>query len=1035
MADSVHAGRGKSPLDQRIIDSKLEARGLHVDTESRIISEPERLPAGTDRVDLDNIDSIPMSIGSRLAQSLKAPQARWVARGTMAGAISAVSTLGVSMAVAGKDPSDRARLSRDLSRLGHRLIRASGDLDSALEKSVLAHARPQEIEALRTAYERFLASARQHGDRLLILSELEPALGRAVREGMLRLLHRHREFIPHEGPVPEVLRIPPEQWATLAETLRQCAAPEAVRDGVSALLGSIHYGQLAPNEKTWTLEILSRIPAHGGELAAILASSYFQALSSEMRAPYLAFMAEAAQIEPGAFPAAFRFLNRLGPERDPFFEAILKKDIAGAISHVAAFAAQNHHVGLDPEVGASLVAALARHGSDDEARRVLAELARAAAIGGLSNEEQLRLLRYASGRNTQLSAPAREYFSKRLQAIGSGTPKSIGGDLRSFLAHQPSLPFHPPVGRAFERARSSVTMGPLAPCRMPTGEGHKTVLRVQNHPIHVRATVEAVEGGLSIDDIRDAVSRLPWWSARVLTSVSCFPWGRTGKNGATTHMSCAHYSGSVSTYVDKAGWKREDVAADLLHESAHQIAYRAYGEGLDEKGWDRWREVVQKDGVLPCGYGRTDLHEDFAEAATLYAVVVGTKDEAELRALMPHRFAEIERALAEEEQRWNAAHAAFAERRPLMEQVSSEAAAVLTEAFEIRPQRSGVVDLIEHLPAIDPSLQRLIADVALQYALFAPARFEALRRLLEVRGFAEMPLPEQRDLVRMLAPVRFVATRGMHQNLRLGLLNPPPLTVEKLREYVRGSNRRRALYFAKDMMHVTPFGFVPDLTKLTESIQARVDHHRFTACSGMQTLGGHPIRLSMPEALRKERGFDSAARAVLRLPTLTLPYIKGVQLAFYYGGDTFAQTSDGVISVGWPYRDNALADPDLGRRLQFAAWRTLEERGLTPTERAEWNEIHRVDWLEAAGPEPSWTASSPFAAAAMTYAAVRGWDEEARFRLALPRQFEFLDRLFARLEAEARTKADDDEAPAPPSGEMAQETRGRTTNADVGCRS
>lgn len=125
--------------------------------------------------------------------------------------------------------------------------------------------------------------------------------------------------------------------------------------------------------------------------------------------------------------------------------------------------------------------------------------------------------------------------------------------------------------------------------------------------------------------------------------------------GAITKSDAGAYysgdSGTISINPAPAGTPSTQASLDftIAHEVGHAVAQpgRIYGVALE------WSLAVQSDRLFPTEYsddnyvaGAENLYdptEDFAEAYMIYQLVKGTPDEAQMRALMPERFAALDR--------------------------------------------------------------------------------------------------------------------------------------------------------------------------------------------------------------------------------------------------------------------------------------------------------------------------------------------------------------------------------------------------------
>ena len=70
------------------------------------------------------------------------------------------------------------------------------------------------------------------------------------------------------------------------------------------------------------------------------------------------------------------------------------------------------------------------------------------------------------------------------------------------------------------------------------------------------------------------------------------------------------------------------------------------GQEFGDAEWAEWEAAMDADGVEPSGYATNSRGEDFSETLKLYMLVRGTPAEAQMRDVMPERFAILDRLLA-----------------------------------------------------------------------------------------------------------------------------------------------------------------------------------------------------------------------------------------------------------------------------------------------------------------------------------------------------------------------------------------------------
>ncbi len=94
---------------------------------------------------------------------------------------------------------------------------------------------------------------------------------------------------------------------------------------------------------------------------------------------------------------------------------------------------------------------------------------------------------------------------------------------------------------------------------------------------------------------------------------------------------------------------QETVTSILVHELGHNVMNAVFAlvgaNGDSAKGQTDWSNAVQADASYYSVYGALEnSNEDFAETVRAYTAVIGTPSEAKMRALMPNRFALLDKA-------------------------------------------------------------------------------------------------------------------------------------------------------------------------------------------------------------------------------------------------------------------------------------------------------------------------------------------------------------------------------------------------------
>jgi type VI secretion system secreted protein VgrG len=93
-------------------------------------------------------------------------------------------------------------------------------------------------------------------------------------------------------------------------------------------------------------------------------------------------------------------------------------------------------------------------------------------------------------------------------------------------------------------------------------------------------------------------------------------------------------AGDITFYPTSWDPRQQQAYIDstIIHESGHTYSARNF------PGFEQWDRARTSDAIVPSNYARNAATEDFSEALSLYYVVRGTPQEAELRRLLPARF-------------------------------------------------------------------------------------------------------------------------------------------------------------------------------------------------------------------------------------------------------------------------------------------------------------------------------------------------------------------------------------------------------------
>ena len=309
----------------------------------------------------------------------------------------------------------------------------------------------------------------------------------------------------------------------------------------------------------------------------------------------------------------------------------------------------------------------------------IVKLAQTEGFNKLSADEQKRFLNYVGGTNTEISAPARRELDKILNDPKADTknPETF----RKFLREQPGLRSviaeDAKPGEFDDRRRPYTVTGPTDVKDYDGfASGKADALRYEVEidgrkiPVYLPKNPDPNETYHTIDEAAKGLAALPAAVRNRVNSVKVEP----GRNPNDAHWEkeygipnfrsymTAGADGNINIYPGKQSQEVMDVS--MVHETGHILSGQVLGDTDDplrrfkdalgdlfgKTTWNDWKKAMGKDGVYPSEYAKTAAKsspgEDFSEALALYVKVKGTPREAEIRAIMPERFALLDKMLA-----------------------------------------------------------------------------------------------------------------------------------------------------------------------------------------------------------------------------------------------------------------------------------------------------------------------------------------------------------------------------------------------------
>ena len=160
----------------------------------------------------------------------------------------------------------------------------------------------------------------------------------------------------------------------------------------------------------------------------------------------------------------------------------------------------------------------------------------------------------------------------------------------------------------------------------------------------------AVEPGMHqarLEDVARALSRLPPEALAGINQVNVSPfrnpqdaeWAVVNNNPGFRSDMTNGAAGVVTVYPRGTPASDAQMAASMLHESAHAWSAREWGADLNGTRWRAWSAAGAADGRVASDYALSNAREDLSETAAVYLASRGTPAFDTYRAQFPNRFA------------------------------------------------------------------------------------------------------------------------------------------------------------------------------------------------------------------------------------------------------------------------------------------------------------------------------------------------------------------------------------------------------------
>lgn len=306
----------------------------------------------------------------------------------------------------------------------------------------------------------------------------------------------------------------------------------------------------------------------------------------------------------------------------------------------------------------------------------LIHLAQSPGFNRLSGDEQKHLINFVGGTNVELSRGALTELTRTFS--DPKTDRSDPETFRKFLKDQPGLPFvvsgSIQPGEFDSRRRPFTLTGPeeVKGYNFQSGSAdaqkYEVAVGGRNISVYVGKNQDPTQTYHSIDEVAKGLAALPPASLERVVSVRVDPkqnpddayWAKEYKIPNFRSYMTAGADGNISIYPGRNS--QEVLDGSLIHETGHTLSKQLFGENTNggvgdflkhlfgKTVWNDWKNAMKDDGISPSVYAQQSAasgapDEDFSETLELYMKVKGTPQEAEIREILPQRFALLDKIL------------------------------------------------------------------------------------------------------------------------------------------------------------------------------------------------------------------------------------------------------------------------------------------------------------------------------------------------------------------------------------------------------
>jgi hypothetical protein len=284
------------------------------------------------------------------------------------------------------------------------------------------------------------------------------------------------------------------------------------------------------------------------------------------------------------------------------------------------------------------------------------------ALGGWSKvpaDDQSRLDAIIGGETNQVSAAARKQLQRQLPDMKAGGYAKETAGLQRLIGAKDALP-----GMNNEEVKTApVDVTLSGPTEKKQFRFHGVKANAESWAAAFSDTTQldivapaAMKKGYhqhTVQEAADAARYLPKKNREAMKRIQLNPienpedphWAAEYKTPGFHSYMTAGADGVMTIYPNA---KKEQPGTNymrgtMIHESGHTMSYKNWGEDTKKGKWADWKRAMDSDRHTVSQYAQSDIAEDVAETVTAYGSTKGTPMFAEYKAIVPARFAMLEK--------------------------------------------------------------------------------------------------------------------------------------------------------------------------------------------------------------------------------------------------------------------------------------------------------------------------------------------------------------------------------------------------------